>query len=266
MSIATEAGRRQVRARISLRTIDGEVESAVTVPAGPARLSDLLGVAQTVADSVVAAGIASAEAQGQTTSCKKGCGACCRQLVPISATEARGLVDLIEQMPEPRRTVVQERFAQARRQLEASGLLEHLMHRHEWEPSDLGEHGDAYFRQGIPCPFLEDESCSIYADRPIICREYVVTTPAELCAQGSAEQIRRVRMPVQLWSALARFDEVPAGSICIPWVPLILAPEWAQGHPDEAPARPGPELLRDYFSYLTTGRRAALAEQGDLDE
>jgi Fe-S-cluster containining protein len=34
----------------------------------------------------------------------------------------------------------------------------------------------------MPCPFLEDESCSIHPDRPLVCREYLVTSPAELCA------------------------------------------------------------------------------------
>ncbi len=39
-----------------------------------------------------------------------------------------------------------------------------------------------YFHLGIACPFLEDESCSIHADRPISCREYLVTSPAVNCA------------------------------------------------------------------------------------
>ena len=37
--------------------------------------------------------------------------------------------------------------------------------------------GREYFQLGIPCPFLEEESCSIYHDRPITCREYLVTSP-----------------------------------------------------------------------------------------
>jgi hypothetical protein len=33
-------------------------------------------------------------------------------------------------------------------------------------------------------------------------------------------------------------------------VALILAPEWADAHPNEAPPRPGPELLREFLGHL----------------
>jgi NADH:ubiquinone oxidoreductase subunit D len=55
-----------------------------------------------------------ARASGATVSCKKGCGACCRQLVPVSEIEARQLKELVEQMPEPRRSEIWARFERAR--------------------------------------------------------------------------------------------------------------------------------------------------------
>jgi len=39
-----------------------------------------------------------------------------------------------------------------------------------------------YFDARIPCPFLEHGSCGVYPERPMVCREYNVTTPASLCA------------------------------------------------------------------------------------
>src|SRR4051812_30254673 len=59
----------------------------ITVPAGPARPRDLLPVLQGLTDVVVGIAVRSAEGQGQAVSCRKGCGACCRQLVPISESE-----------------------------------------------------------------------------------------------------------------------------------------------------------------------------------
>ena len=56
--------------------------------------------------------VAAAEA-GKAISCHKGCGACCRQLVPISRTEGERLVTLVDAMPEPRRAAVLARFADA---------------------------------------------------------------------------------------------------------------------------------------------------------
>jgi hypothetical protein len=117
------------------------------------------------------------------------------------------------------------------------------------------EVGMGYFDRGIPCPFLEEESCSIYGVRPLVSREVLVTSPAEHCACPRAGTVKRVKMPLKAWTAMAAFDEVPAGARYIRWVPLILAPEWAEAHPEEQPQRPGPELPEGFFERLTGGRR-----------
>ena len=39
----------------------------------------------------------------------------------------------------------------------------------------------SYYALRIPCPYLENEMCSIYEARPSACRELLVTSPAELC-------------------------------------------------------------------------------------
>src|SRR4051812_40980375 len=78
----------------------------IAVPAGPAPLGDLLPVFHGLANVEVDVAVAAVERQGQTISCCKGCGACCRQPVPITETEARALVRLVDGMPEPRRSQV----------------------------------------------------------------------------------------------------------------------------------------------------------------
>jgi hypothetical protein len=58
-----------------------------------------------------------------------------------------------------------------------------------------------------------------------------------------------VGLPAKVWPELARFDAVPQGAKFLRWVPLALAPEWAEAHTDE-PERPGPEWLADLFRAL----------------
>src|SRR5262249_15943606 len=152
-------------------------------------------------------------------SCKKGCGACCRQLVPVSQVEARYLRDLVEQLPEPRRSQIRARFDEARRLLAQSGLLDKLFHTDQWTEEEYNAVGRDYFQQGIPCPFLEEESCSIHPDRPITCREYLVTSPAGNCAQPTSGAVRTIPFPFKMWWALARFDPLPADTRYVPWVP-----------------------------------------------
>jgi Fe-S-cluster containining protein len=226
------------------------IQGEIQVTTGPTTPADLLPLLRSLADAIVGSAAQAAQAQGQTISCKKGCGACCRQLVPLPPTEARRIRDLVKELPQPRRSEIEARFADARSRLQQAGLLEDLL--------DLGRVGKErrrefaleYFRQGIPCPFLEEESCSIHPDRPLVCREYLVTSFAEHCARPTAETVRCVPLPVRASNALARLDnDQPAEPERL--VPLVLAPEWADTHAADGTGRPGPELLRDFFGHLS---------------
>jgi Fe-S-cluster containining protein len=238
-----------VQITVELSIAGTRLKGQIPVSTGPTRPRELLPVFRGLAESVIAIGVKAVEDEGQAVSCKKGCGACCRQLVPISECEAYQLRDLIDGLPEPRRTEVRARFAEARRRLEEAGLLDKLLHPERFSDDELRPAGLEYFHQGIPCPFLDEESCSIHPERPIACREYLVTSPAENCARPTAETVRCVPLPVKVSGAVSRLDLDPAARF-VRWVPLIVAPEWAESHPDAAPPRPGPEVLREFFDRL----------------
>ncbi len=148
------------------------------------------------------------------------------------------------------RAAVRARFAEARRRLGEAGLLRDLQDTGKVTDTGYGALNAAYFAQGIACPFLEEESCSIYEERPITCREYLVTSPAENCSQPTPENIRRVKVLMPVFNAVARWQAPPSGHFLERWVPLILAPEWPEDHPDNAPPRPGLDLLRELLDHL----------------
>jgi Fe-S-cluster containining protein len=240
-----------VTAHVGLSIAGTLVRTDITVPLKAVKVGDLLPVLQSLDDLVVRTTVESVENEGRTISCRKGCGACCRQLVPIAEPEARRIRDLVGALPEPRRSTVRARFAEAHRRLEQAGLLETLRHPDQWATDAFNPLGLEYFAQHIACPFLEEESCSIHPDRPLACREYLVTSPAANCAQPSAETIERVKMPKSVWSAVARLDPVAPSDRFIRWVPLILALEWAEAHHEEPPERPAPEILCTLLEQLT---------------
>jgi Fe-S-cluster containining protein len=241
-------------------SIGGErVQAKIPVPAGPTRPRIMLPVFQALGDLVVGQAVKAVEQKGQSISCKAGCGACCRQLVPITPTETYNLRDVIEAMPEPRRSEIRARFAEARRKLEEAGLLDRLL-KPETIGSDVRAVGMEYFRLGIACPFLEAESCSIYPDRPIACREYVVTSPAEECAAPAPEKVACVPMPAKVSAAVADLG-VTEETRFTRWVPLVLAPEWTESHPEETAERTGPDLLKELFERL--GKRCAPSPVSD---
>jgi Fe-S-cluster containining protein len=219
----------------------------MSVPAGMTHPIRLLPLFQSMADSLVGLALKDAQTGGVKVSCQKGCGVCCRQLVPISEVEARKLRDLVRGMPEPRRSEVQARFDAARLRLQDSGLLEKLLFPERLTSEERTPFALEYFSQGIACPFLEEGSCSIYPDRPIPCREYLVISPAENCLKPSPDAVRCLKIPAEVSRAVRCFNpEQSPGR----WVPLILAIEWANGHPDELPLRLGTELVHELLGRL----------------
>jgi Fe-S-cluster containining protein len=246
----------QVSVRVGLKVWDDQVEMELTLPTGPARLESLLPVFQRVADGFVDIAVQRASAEGRAVSCRKGCGACCRQLVPISEVEARRIGRLVEELPEPRRQEIRTRFECARERLSDAGLLPKLEDRESFADGDALSFGRTYFQLGIPCPFLEDESCSVHADRPIACREYLVTSPAANCADPKPGVIDMVELPGKVWTALARADSAGRASRFIAWVPLVLAPDWAATHPDASEPRPVEDVFRGVLNQFA-GRGGA---------
>ncbi len=244
-TVSVEAATREptVTATVELSIANRPVRLELTVPSGRARLLQILPVLQTVAEAVVKAGIEDAEQAGEKVSCDKGCGACCRQLVPISTTEAHRLREVVEAMPPARRAEIVGRFAEAGRRLDEADLISALGRIRELSPEERQSLGLGYFELRVACPFLEEESCSIYLDRPIACREYLVTSPPTNCAKPSAEGVRCVKMPARVSNAATAMGGGDA-------VALILALQWAATHPEPNPDYTGPELVRELFAYL----------------
>ncbi|CAN5820961.1 hypothetical protein BH11PSE3_BH11PSE3_35840 [soil metagenome] len=206
----------------------------ITVPVDPVPASELMPALQELVNAVVTA----AEA-GQAISCRKGCGACCRQLVPVSRTEGERLLALVEAMPAERRERLETRFAAAEARIDAAGLGP----RGRAQRSDR-ELSVAYFALGVPCPFLEEESCSIHPDRPLVCREYLVTSPAELCAGPRQEGVTPVAVPKVSVGARGLQDTKDE------WFPLARLLAWGRTRPRKGEKRPGPEWVQRFLEGL----------------
>jgi Fe-S-cluster containining protein len=224
----------QSTATLRLTVGDLSIAHPITVPNGAVAATAVLPALQGLVNATVAA----AE-RGKDISCRKGCGACCRQLVPISRTEGEALLALVEAMPGKRRAAVRARFADAEERIAAAGL------------ADRGTRSDremsvAYFATGVPCPFLEDESCSIHPDRPLVCREYLVTSPAALCAGPAQEGVTPVRVPKVSLAARRLQDESET------WFPLAMLFAWSRQPRPPAQRRPGPEWIQRFLRSLTS--------------
>jgi Fe-S-cluster containining protein len=233
-----------VTATLRLTVGDVQIVHPLTVPTAAVPATDVVPALQGLVNAVVSAAEERSVEAGKAISCRKGCGACCRQLVPISRTEGERLLALIEALPAPRRAAVRTRFTEASATLAQAGLRDSLL--------DPGTHAGktdralstAYFALGIACPFLEEESCSIHPDRPLVCREYLVTSSPDLCAGPVQDGVTPVAVPKVSVAARGLEDESDG------WFPLALLMDWARRRPPGGMRRPGTEWVQRFLKLL----------------
>jgi Fe-S-cluster containining protein len=207
------------------------------VETGQTQLGALLGLAHELTRAGFDAARIQSMLEGKPMSCTEGCGHCCRrQLVTLAPVEALALAALVDAMPAERQEEVRLRFQAALDRMVEIGIRPADAAKGEHRLVGLDPKSPAksamaqYAAAEIPCPFLENERCSIYADRPIFCREHAVSSAPSLCANGS-DQVAPLPVPLAVFDALlslgAEFGTAPRESI-----PLPAALEWAAVHRD----------------------------------
>lgn len=231
------------------------MDISFTVPAGTCVPQAVLPDVQRFANQVTDHAVAKIEAAGLRISCAKGCGACCRQMVPVSPVEARHLQAVVEAMPPERAAAVRERFAAARRKMAGDGLAP--MGHPDSDKASYREYSLAYFRAAVPCPFLEEESCSIHPDRPLVCREYLVTSPPAACAVLGSGGVHKVAMPLRVWNVFARSTSADGGA---EWMPMIESLTFAEENPEPPATRTGPRHIDAFLKVLARPSEAPGAE------
>lgn len=242
-----------IEGKIQLSIQGTPIEIEMSVPAGKVKPQRILPVLQKMTNAFIGVSVDRASDDGKEISCKAGCGACCRQLVPISKIEAYQLAELVGNLPAFRKTKITKRFKKAFMQLSKIGWLEQFGEGASLSQEDRKNLGLEYFRQNIPCPFLEEESCSIHPDRPLACREYLVTSPAENCLAPTPESIDMVPVPVKLSKEAYKFAKKLSAKDKSGFIPLISVLNWAQDNPDSFPEKPGTVWMDTLLNQLSQG-------------
>lgn len=224
------------------------------LPGGTVTVRSLLPSIFALADAVHDHSARTLAVTGKAIGCGPGCGRCCHQLVPISEHEAVHLADVVRAMPAAQRSRIVRRFTGAILALDRAGLVAPLTATFSAGATDraaLGRLARQYWGLGIPCPFLHDGSCLIHAQRPLACRQYLVTSAPDRCAALYTEdQDHEVVMhPVDTGGALAAFSgEGMVHSRVVPLVFSLLAERSARARP--LPVLPGPQMMGRFLCLL----------------
>jgi Fe-S-cluster containining protein len=252
----TEQSQETVSVEFTVGIDGGKFAATAIVPAGRTNLTQILPVLQSLDDSLVAGVASQLRAVDRTISCKAGCGACCRQMVPVSIFEAEALGDWIRTLPESQQEELASRFHQALLKLSAVGLIDRMVNE-DWfaETDSARELALEYLYQRIPCPFLENESCSIHPIRPLACREYLVTSEPEHCFDPGTLQSVPVNLPLHLSRVLNRLGADLEGD-ARGWIPLLFLFAWMKSgaRPGDAVAGDGPQVLYEFVKRISEGQ------------
>ena len=112
--------------------------------------------------------------------CKKGCVACCKQYVSLFSFEVVHFRDAIKKLPTKIKKKIQKNYTEY-----LPYFLENVPQKKSFRYDDLFVEGQNYSKKHAidryPCPFLIDQRCVIYNNRPIVCRLHFVLDEPELC-------------------------------------------------------------------------------------
>ncbi|MDH5324337.1 MAG: YkgJ family cysteine cluster protein [Gammaproteobacteria bacterium] len=230
-----------IRTRMQIRLGGKQEDISLDVPNKPSKSTVTLPLLRHIVQKAEITAIESASRDGKEITCSKGCAACCRQLIAIPPTEAMYIQKLIGRLSKPRQKIIRQRFKDTKEKIHSSGLLEHVMQLSG--DTDLVTVALDYFRLQIPCPFLEQECCSIYAERPLACREYLVVNPPERCANPTRETIDMLSFPVKTSRLLTELDRLWYQDNKHNAVPLSLLLYWLECHP----VKPAIKHSKDWF-------------------
>lgn len=238
-----------VKASFALPVAGGFLNASASLPTGRTNLTELLPLVQSLENAIIGRIAQEADEAGTPISCRAGCGACCRQLVPVSFFEAEALVNWMATLPPEQSAELERRFHCALMKLRDSGVIDKILDQRWAEDEQLTTQlAVDYFHAGVACPFLENESCSIHPMRPLSCREYLVTSPPALCDDPSRNQVSGVQLPLKLSRVLYSFgqqmEQDRRG-----WIPLVFLLAWGKSgvKPGEFVSGTGEEVLRKFL-------------------
>jgi Fe-S-cluster containining protein len=139
-------------------------------------------------------------ARGTKLTCSgPGCAGCCQGEVPLQPEEMEPILPLVTEA-QLRRAATQARdLEDARAGTEGDGLSARMLR--------------GKFRRFLAhqlCPLLDTETltCTVYAERPLVCRGMVVTSPVERC-----DNCESVEIPLASQAAIGAVQKMrPGGS------------------------------------------------------
>lgn len=224
----------------------------------PAKLSDMIPLARLLSAKITSTIKEHIINSGDTIACHAKCSDCCRYLVPLAFPEAMQLTKEVTAMAKWKRRFVNEStLLTARRILELTPKhsLEKITKVEVKAGFNLKNISYWYGRMNLPCPFLLNNLCTIYEQRPIACREHLAIGPASNCKVNSTNQPQLLQTPISVLEALAQLTGELEGTTPEAII-LPFALVWCRENPEYFNHTwSASQLLRRFINILTVQNR-----------
>jgi len=204
------------------------VQFRIDVAAKQATLADIVPLARRLSTKLAILFLERLRENGQSIPCCKGCSACCSYLIPLSVPEVFRLREELLAMPPSKSSrILKSCVIAAKRILQKSpeDLDANKLTKNNLTQTD--EISKWYASLKLTCPFLSDSLCVLYEQRPLACREHIVTGSNFFCQSDHRDEPNVVPMPVSVLDALGQLT-AELEDLNIEAVMLPLAFAWAQ--------------------------------------
>jgi len=189
----------------------------------PATLAEIVPMARSLSSKLMQVVLEKLDSDGTVVPCRRGCAICCNYLVFLSVPEAFRMVEEVMMMPlEQRQDVIKSCRQLAQRFREK--LNEPANMADTIDQSQEARISNCYYSVKQACPFLCNNLCTIYEQRPVICREHIVVGSASQCSTDGAREAMdaNVKIPVSmaevLWQLTIELENRNREAVVLPCV------------------------------------------------
>jgi Fe-S-cluster containining protein len=189
-------------------------------------LKDLVYPAHQLSDIVVRRAIEHQRLCGNPVACSAGCMECCKYAITVSLAEAFALNDMIKFLPRQPKQALLGKMTEAGTKILSSCLSvsETMDTQHAHFSNQLIELSRWYSAMDLVCPWLRNKLCSEYPSRPLVCREFLVTSSPNRCSPKALYGRNIVDLPIKMAEVLmtvcAKLTNTNALAIFLPLVPV----------------------------------------------
>jgi len=217
-----------------------------------ANFAEIVPLARELTDRIVHQTIESLSDEGIEIACGKGCCACCRYLVPLSVPEVFRITgELLDISAEPGSAILESSIEAAKRIIDSRAEFGGFAECPSERGADFVEDVSGWYSGlELDCPLLRNGLCAAYENRPLACREHIVTGSADLCGSGQDYEPQLVTLPVSVLDCLAELAaELEGGEVESVMLPLSLP--WVQSNPERGQRKwSAPMMVERFFEIV----------------